>query len=682
MIIQLKQTILFLLILLTLLFYRVNEVSKMFANQLINQDVNQSNYDAQVTKFVAYSQPKTDNILITYPKAASANSSSIYSLTVNGQPIFVEQYNSTSYAHFAFAGKVDIEISVKENVNNYTLSPKSYSIQSNKNGNKISFSLNKPRKLILHQVNSIDEKLVIIADPPEDNPPRLGAANIVNIMDYNVDNTGTNDITEKIQQAIYNVSKKQGVLYFPPGKYKTKQLNLASNMTLYLAGGSILEATTEINPSYGKGLLYLENASNTKIVGRGVINGNGSYWRSRGGWYSTIIMSNTNNINLEDIIIRDTCVANVWMEYSENNTVYNVKIIADPNPFNVNSDGFDFWSSRNITVDNAFYRGTDDATSQGGDTKGSIQNNENINVKNSVFYTNGGGAGAFVIGVGTRQRSVKNVNFENIDVVNTSVLIGLWPVAGANFENIYFKNIRVENIARKYQDDGQDLIFQWHITPVEWEPNSAPEKLGYIKNIYLQNVSINDTKNTKSLFQGYDKTRRISNVNIENFYLNNKLVSKPKQGNFTIVASEKDGKKYVEDFTFTNSKPTILSIRATKDAFISKSSGEFLISRTGNLNRNLIVNYIIRGTAKNGKDYQSIRNSVTIPAGKKSAKILIKAINNHSNQRLKTVFISLDNQPYKTQYMLDVNHDAVVNIRRSQKPVSQSISRNKNNDFA
>ncbi len=646
--------IIFLTVILVVLFSPLNQVSSMFTSNTTNQDISQASI-SQPTASIADSQSSnTDYSLITYPTPNTALSSSNYTLTVNGKPVFVEQYNSTNYAHFAFIGKADIEISAREDINNYTLSPKSYNIPLNKDGNKVYFSLEVPTKLILHKVNSFDKTLVIIADSPEDNQPKLDMSNVVNIMKYNVDNTGVNDETEKIQTAIFDVSQKQGILYFPPGIYKTKQLNLASNMTLYLAGGSVLEASTESNPSYGKGLLYLENVSDTKIRGRGVINGNGSYWRSRGGWYSTIAMSNTNNVDVEDIIIRDTCVANVWIEYSQNIHIYNTKLLADPSPFHVNTDGFDFWSSINITVDNIFYKGTDDATSHGGDKKTSIQNNDNISVRNSVFYINGTGV-AFTIGSETKQNLVNNINYENIDIVNAPGLASLRPLTGANFENIYFKNIRIENLIN-------GSLFQWYITPVEWEPASSPDTLGYIKNVYFQNLIVDDVGDENSQFRGYDAKRSISNVNFDNFYLNGKLVTKLEEASFSVMPSTKDGNNYA-NLTFLQNKLTILNVTATKkDASVSGVPGEFLITRTGDTSQELQVNYSIRGTAENGKDYQQIASHIIIPEGNSSAKIPIKAIAD-DDKGIKTVLLSLENQSNDAQYMVGTKYHAVVSIR-------------------
>jgi polygalacturonase len=593
-----------------------------------------------------------ESIVINYPTLKSAQPSNTYSVTVNGLPVFVEKYNSLSYVHFAFAGKVEINIIVKEPIKNYTLSPKRYNILSSHQGKTIKFSLAIPRKLIIHKVNSLEENLFIFAENLEENQPNLSDSEVTNIMAYGVDNSGETDATENIQKAINDVANVGGVLYFPPGIYKTKQLNLKTNMSLYLASGSMLKATKEINPSYGQGLLYLKDVNHVKIMGRGMIHGNGSYWRPRGGWYSLIAAENSSDIVLEDIIIQDSCVANVWISHSKNWQIYNVKILADPKDF-INTDGFDFWSSKNITIDNVLYKGTDDATSHGGDKIHEITNNEYINVRNSIFY----GGNGFKIGTDVKQDFIQNITYENIDMVYGDAFSGFWPVTGANFKNIFFKNIRVEDILDAPKGWGSADLFQWRIMVASWEPTSAPNNLGYIRNVYVYNLTADDRGGKNSVFQGYDSQHDISNVTFDNLYVEGKLALSPKDAYFDIA------NQYV-DLKFTSSHPKIVNITA-KNLYASRSSdaGLFRITRTGDTSQALTVKYTIRGTAKNGTDYQTIPDTVTIPTGASEATIVIQPQGNTKKEELKTVFLSLENLPNSTDYMLGPDFNAVVNIR-------------------
>ncbi len=607
----------------------------------------------EASEMLPESSTRQVSTLVTYPVPAYARSSQTYAVKVNGQSLFVEKYNSISLVRFAFAGKADLEITVSEKIDRYTLSPKSDRINSQKNDKKIAFSIVVPRKLILHRVNFLNEKLFIIAEPLEENSIRANDANVINIMDYRVDNTGTEDATVLIQRAIASVADRKGILYFPPGIYKIKQLDLKSNLTLYLAGGAVLKATEEINPSYGLGLLYLKDVNNVKILGRGIIDGNGSYWRDRGGWYSLLELANAKNIEIRDILLLDPAVANVIFSYCDNVLVDNVKILADPVDY-MNTDGFIFWSSRNITVDDALYKGTDDATSIGGDRQGAITNTENINVKNSVIY----GGNGFKIGSGAAQYLVSQITYENIDVVYAYSLSAFWPVTGANFEKIYFKNIRVEDILDRPQPDKSADLFQWRVMVADWEPTSSPERLGYIRDVYVKDLVVSDRGGANSTFEGYDLQKNIGNVVFDNLYVEGKLALTPADAYFDIV------NKYV-DLQFISEKSNTVNIEAIEPyTSASKAPGLFRVKRTGDLSKDLTLNYIIKGTAKNGSDYRTISRSVTIPAGTDTAEIAIYPQNDRSHppDKIKTVLLRLDNLPHRTDYLLGNNFQAAVNI--------------------
>jgi len=70
-------------------------------------------------------------------------------------------------------------------------------------GNTCSFDLDRPRYLLVfpNEVASFGAAgLMLFAEPPEKNPPKLGDPNVVNIMDYKVDNTGKTVETAKINR--------------------------------------------------------------------------------------------------------------------------------------------------------------------------------------------------------------------------------------------------------------------------------------------------------------------------------------------------------------------------------------------------------------------------------------------------------------------------------------------------
>ena len=180
------------------------------------------------------------------PTLPGAVKSPLYTVTANGTALFVEQLTKYApemqvhYAHCSLSGSgtATFAVTLSKTFNSFTVSPKSRNITATKNGNTITFSSG-PNYLILQF--DTNELLFVLIDAPEVNPPKLGDANVKNIADYDVDNTGATLMTTKIQTAINAASgATQNILFFPPGKYLVGELALKSNMTLYLAAGAIL----------------------------------------------------------------------------------------------------------------------------------------------------------------------------------------------------------------------------------------------------------------------------------------------------------------------------------------------------------------------------------------------------------------------------------------------------------
>ncbi|MFL5307561.1 MAG: glycosyl hydrolase family 28-related protein, partial [Polyangia bacterium] len=225
--------------------------------------------------------------VITFPPLPNAAKSPLYTVTANGTSQFVEKltkFSAEMQVHYAYFGvatgcTATIAVTLSQTFSSYTVSPKSRKIAATKSGNTITFSSG-PNYLIL-QFDS-KELLFILIDEQEATPPQLGDANVKNIADYGVDDTGATLVTSKVQSAINAASgAAQNVLYFPAGRYKVGELSLKSNMTMYLAGGAMLDGSTSTSDysvtgtpaveSTTHGLIHLYNVTNTKILGRGVI---------------------------------------------------------------------------------------------------------------------------------------------------------------------------------------------------------------------------------------------------------------------------------------------------------------------------------------------------------------------------------------------------------------------------
>jgi len=157
-----------------------------------------------------------------YPPYPGAKVSPSFKVTVDGQPVFVhrfltyDQFQFMDYASFSMTGKVRVTVTnlVGEmNVLTCDIRPLAYAIKPQIGGNTCSFDLDRPRYLLVfpNEVASFGAAgLMLFAEPPEKNPPKLGDPNVVNIMDYKVDNTGKTVETAKINRAISDVSPSLG----------------------------------------------------------------------------------------------------------------------------------------------------------------------------------------------------------------------------------------------------------------------------------------------------------------------------------------------------------------------------------------------------------------------------------------------------------------------------------------
>jgi hypothetical protein len=75
------------------------------------------------------------------------------------------------------------------------------------------------------------------------------------------------------------------------------------------------------------------------------------------------------------------------------------------------------------------------------------------------------------------------------------------------------------------------------------------------------------------------------------------------------------------------------------------NTATFVVSRTGETNNSLTVLLSAGGTASNGVDYAAIPGQVVIPAGQRSARIVISPIDDHLAEKIETVIIQLHNPP-------------------------------------
>ena len=589
--------------------------------------------------------------LVNYPKEPNAAVSENYTVFVNETPINVHKVatnNDISYAHFSFAGKVTVRVHINAIVNTYNLSPHSYGIISTKAGHDISFQLDKPRKLVLQNVNSLGETLCILGDPIEDYIPVPNGSSIVDVTTIGIDKTGATDNLNQIKQALNNLPN-EGILYFPAGRYSAGgTIPMLSNKSIYLAGGAVLQAS-----SVGELSLNFNNASNIKIFGRGSIDGLGDSKRGayngEGGACLLAKADSTisDNCTIDGIIIKGAISWTAIIMGTTNWTAYNLKVIngaAYPN-----HDAWDPHNAINMMFDNCILYGTDD-----GIAFSTTRDNLNLNTtfRNSVFLNNHSGA-TIRIGpwIGDNTSNIKVENNDHLLSGTNEHALAFW--IGGSISNIKYWGNRVEN-ARS------GLI----LMRTNWKDYYAGVQSGSVDNVVFdrltaETVSPGIYDGYKNQLEGPNATNFVKNISFKSLYQDGSLITSSGSANMNFLGPN------VSNVTYEVSTTPLVEISANTLVTYRNGGnpGKFVITRTGGSTADaLTVNYKIHGNAKNGTDYSTIQSSVTIPSGSSFAEIIILPSSTPFASSYTTIYLSLYSSD---SYILGPNYDAVVTIVNS-----------------
>ncbi len=355
---------------------------------------------------------------------------------VTGEP------GSASMALFDICGEVQVTVDVEKEIETVKILPSSYNIQYSTQGNKLSFSIDKPIHLTIEVNGEWHESLHISANPFEVDPPSADDPNVI---------------------------------YFGAGVHDITELVVGDNQTLYLAGGAYLRCHAQEDEQMvelgNKRMLppsILVMGENATIRGRGIIDG-GTVHRTKRR--HMILVQNSKNVVIEGIVLFDPSHWTLPVKNSDFVTIDNIKITG----WRGNSDGIDISNSRDILVENSFLRTYDDLvvikTFKGwGEAK-------NIHVRKCVLWNEI----AHALSVGAEVcEDVSNVLFEDCDVIHDlgrETALRVYHCDSAIIQDVTFQNIRIEEARR--------LISMW-IGQTRW--THTPER-GHIKNIVFKDIT-------------------------------------------------------------------------------------------------------------------------------------------------------------------------------------------------
>ena len=369
--------------------------------------------------------------------------------------------SDATMVQFDFSGKVEVLVQKNNgDIRSAVVRPLSKGIQPEIDGNFLLFTLDKPQKLSVEFNGDRLNNLHVFANPI-----------IKNVPDKNDPN----------------------VMYFESGIHEPtdvagKCFRIPSNTTVYLEGGAVL-----------KGCLNCDSVENVKILGHGML------LEPQQG----ISVAYSKNVLIDGITVVNSRHYTVSGGQSTGITIRNLKSFS----YQGWSDGLDFMSCSDVTIDDVFLRNSDDCIALYTHRWNYYGDCRNIRVLNSTLWADI----AHPINI-----VLEDILFKNIDILEhdeddrdyqgcMAINVGDHNLA----RNITFEDIRVENI-----QEGQ--LFHLRVM-YNQKYNTGPGR--GIKNIVFRNISCTAKYVNPSLIEGYDKNRRIGNILFENIVLNGKRVT-------------------------------------------------------------------------------------------------------------------------------------------------------------
>ncbi len=428
------------------------------------------------------------NVLVTYPAPADISLQDDFTVQVREQdkdwqtvvtyPVKVDevkgmkhQVEVASMGYFDFAGKVEVAVTYnKGEIRTYRIRPLSYSIHPQKEGNTLTFTLDSPCNLSVEVNGDIFHNLHLFANSIDDNKPK------------------------KLNNG--------DLIYFAPGAHQLPgdTLRVASNKTVYIAGGAIVYGTIKV-----------VDAHDVKVLGRGEVHpiGHGA----------GVSISRSKNVWVEGIITTQCPIGG-----SDGVTIHNVKAISSYSW----GDGMNVFASNNVLFDRVFCRNSDDCTTVYGTRGGFTGGCRNITMQNSTLWADV--AHPIFIGIHgnvDNPEILENLNYVNIDILDhKEKQIDYQGCLAINAgDNNLIRDVRFENI--RIEDFRQGQLVNLRIF-YNAKYCKAPGR--GIENILFKDISYTGEHAELSMIVGYDQERKVKNIRFENLKINGEVISDDMQG--------------------------------------------------------------------------------------------------------------------------------------------------------
>jgi len=391
-------------------------------------------------------------------------------------------YDIAGFASFDIKqGPVEVAVSINEKIKIAKILPTSFGIIPEVHGNTLSFKIDKPKNVVVEINGEHIRSLHIFANPEETNIPDPHDSHVI---------------------------------YFAPGIHNLySSVVVPDGTTVYVAGGAVLRCFNDNAPTPAQEegndsqrQCFVLSGNNITFRGRGIIDQeNVDRMKPR-----QMISITGNDVNMEGVILRNSCVWTVSLRGANRVKIDNIKLLGH----RANSDGIDICDSWNVLVENCFIRTLDDLIVV--KTYDRENGSGNILARKCVLWNEV--AHALSIGAEIRQ-VVDGVTFTDCDIIGDHCRewsLRVYQCDRGVVKNVTFDDIRIEESVK--------FASLW-INKATW--STDPER-GHIENIIFKNITVNNpTPLVKGMeLLGFDKEHAIKDVRVENVVVQGKKITR------------------------------------------------------------------------------------------------------------------------------------------------------------
>lgn len=427
----------------------------------------------------------------------------------------MHEVRQASMAYFDMSGTVFVEVEyMGPAIEGALIRPLSTVMTFAREGNVLSFALDRPRKLSVEVNGDRFGNLHLFANPLETDAPRLEDDDVL-LLKPAIHRT--EDIYRKLTAADAETGGAPKIIYFSPGMHYLEEtiLRIPSDITVYIAGGAVVV-----------GSLVCERVENVVIRGRGVLY-LGDFHRFSAFRGIRIVFSR--HISVEGLILLDPPHYSIYIGKSEFIRIENFKSFSTRGW----SDGIDMMASSDIEIRDVFLRTSDDCIAIYGSRWDYRGDTRRIKVSDSILWADV--AHPLMIGThGDHDRdgdTIEDVAFSNIDILeHHEPHPNYWGAMAINagdknlVRRITYEDIRVEAF-----ELGQLIDIR-----VVWNKDYNPVPGRAISGIVFRRIRYTGTNANPNRIYGFDRERAVDGVSFEDLEINGQPVTDVAQGNFDI----------------------------------------------------------------------------------------------------------------------------------------------------